>query len=90
MECKELFIFENGQPLTTPPPQVSFWAFRLTVACDCHCHRHHGNKMTSYTPNLITVKIDHNFRMDRTFTLAYCTVSLKAQKDTWGGGVVRG
>ena len=31
MECKELFIFENGQPLTTPPPQVSFWAFRLTV-----------------------------------------------------------
>ena len=30
-ECKELFIFENGQPLTTPPPQVSFWAFRLTV-----------------------------------------------------------
>ena len=32
MECKELFIFENGQPLTTPPPQVSFWAFRLTVA----------------------------------------------------------
>ena len=33
MECKELFIFENGQPLTTPPPQVSFWAFRLTVGC---------------------------------------------------------
>ena len=32
MECKELFIFENGQPLTTPPPQVSFWAFRLTVS----------------------------------------------------------
>ena len=31
MESKELFIFENGQPLTTPPPQVSFWAFRLTV-----------------------------------------------------------
>ena len=31
MECKELFTFENGQPLTTPPPQVSFWAFRLTV-----------------------------------------------------------
>ena len=34
MECKELFIFENGQPLTTPPPQVSFWAFRLTVQGD--------------------------------------------------------
>ena len=35
MECKELFIFENGQPLTTPPPQVSFWAFRLTVKLKC-------------------------------------------------------
>ena len=35
MECKELFIFENGQPLTTPPPQVSFWAFRLTVLILC-------------------------------------------------------
>ena len=37
MECKELFIFENGQPLTTPPPQVSFWAFRLTVSSTCTC-----------------------------------------------------
>ena len=46
MECKELFIFENGQPLTTPPPQVSFGAFRLTVPgvtsllaiCSFVCH----------------------------------------------------
>ena len=37
MECKELFIFENGQPVTTPPPQVSFWAFRLTVAQGWPC-----------------------------------------------------
>jgi len=29
--CLELFIFENGQPMTTPPPKVYFWAFRLTV-----------------------------------------------------------
>ena len=32
MGCYELFIFENGQPMTTPPPKVSFWAFRLTVS----------------------------------------------------------
>ena len=31
MGCLELFIFENGQPMTTPPPKVYFWAFRLTV-----------------------------------------------------------
>lgn len=31
MECLELFIFENGQPMTMPPPKVYFWAFRLTV-----------------------------------------------------------
>ena len=33
MGCLELFIFENGQPMTTPPPKVYFWAFRLTVNC---------------------------------------------------------
>ena len=33
MGCLELFIFENGQPMTTPPPKVYFWAFRLTVKC---------------------------------------------------------
>ena len=33
MGCLELFIFENGQPMTTPPPKVYFWAFRLTVYC---------------------------------------------------------
>ena len=32
MGCLELFIFENGQPMTTPPPKVYFWAFRLTVS----------------------------------------------------------
>ena len=31
MGCLERFIFENGQPMTTPPPKVSFWTFRLTV-----------------------------------------------------------
>ena len=31
MGCLELFIFENGQPMMTPPPKVYFWAFRLTV-----------------------------------------------------------
>ena len=34
MGCLELFIFENGQPMTTPPPKVYFWAFRLTVWCE--------------------------------------------------------
>ena len=33
MGCLELFIFENGQPMTTPPPKLYFWAFRLTVKC---------------------------------------------------------
>ena len=32
MGCLEPSIFENGQHMTTPPPKVYFWAFRLTVA----------------------------------------------------------
>ena len=37
MGCLELFIFENGQPMTTPPPKVYFWAFRLTVNAAIGC-----------------------------------------------------
>ena len=37
MGCLELFIFENGQPMTTPPPKVYFWAFRLAVWCAVCC-----------------------------------------------------